>query len=107
MYFQDPNEEFSGIYTSSYDLLTELSPQEAKTKIEAWEAEKAIKVGDVVRNVGMSDIEVVITKRYKDGTYDGINPSGAVHSGMNDKNWEKTGRHIDIQGVLDRIGGAE
>lgn len=107
LYFQDPNEEFSGIYTSSYDLLTELSPQEAKTKIEAWEAEKAIKVGDVVRNVGMSDIEVVITKRYKDGTYDGINPSGAVHSGMNDKNWEKTGRHIDIQGVLDRIGGAE
>lgn len=45
------NAELDDIFEKgwSFPQLMELTPQQAKAKIEAWEAEKEIKVGDVVR----------------------------------------------------------
>lgn len=45
------NAELDDIFEKgwSFPKLMELTPQQAKSKIEAWEAEKEIKVGDVVR----------------------------------------------------------
>lgn len=81
------------------------SPKETKDRIEAREAEKEIKVGDVVGYYDNPKIKVMITKCHHDGgSYDGVNPSGVVYCGIEEKYWKKTGQHIDIQSVLEQIG---
>lgn len=94
-------------YYHMAEVCEDFTPQQVKAKIEAWE-EKEIKVGDIVRSAGGPDIEVLITRRYQDeDCYSGVGPSGKVYSDMRNKYWKKTGRHIDIQGLLEQIGGAE
>ena len=83
--------------------LWELTPQEAKAKIEAWEAAKEIKVGDEVDICGDKGI---VTSFGTDG--DRIHVlylDGIVNSYRKDKDIKKTGRHIDIDVVLKQIGG--
>lgn len=85
--------------------LWELTPQQAKAKIEAWEAEKEIKVGDEVDICGDKGI---VTSFGTDGDrihvlyFDGI-----VNSYRRDKDVKKTGRHIDITGFLEQIGESD
>lgn len=86
----------------SFPKLMELTPQEAKAKIEAWEAEKEIKVGDVVKDCN-GKIGVVISK----GTSDNVLFNDGSTWNYTDRTLEKTGRHIDIEGLLKQIGGAE
>lgn len=84
--------------------LWELTPQQAKAKIEAWEA-KQIKVGDEVDICGDKGI---VTSFGTDG--DRIHVlylDGIVNSYRKDKDIKKTGRHIDIDGFLKQIGGNE
>ena len=86
-------------------ILSNFTPQQAKSKIEAWEAEKEIKIGDEVYICGEKGI---VTSFGIDGNrihvlyYDGI-----VNSYRIDKEIKKTGRHIDIDGILKQIGGDE
>lgn len=91
----------------SYLKLMNLSPRQAKAKIEAWEAEKEIEVGDIVHFIDKPEIKVMITVKHESGYYNGINAGGSTYSGMNGKYWKKTGRHIDIQSLLKQIGGTE
>ena len=83
----------------------ELTPQEAKSRIEAWETENEIKIGDEVDICGDKGI---VTSFGTDGDrihvlyFDGI-----VNSYRKDKDIKKTGRHIDIEGLLKQIGGGE
>lgn len=85
--------------------LLELTPQEAKVKIEAWEAEKEIKVGDVVNVCG--DIGVVTSFGTDGDSIHVIYSDGIVNSYRKDKGIKKTGRHIDIKGILNQIGGSD
>lgn len=88
----------------SFSKLMELTPKEAKAKIEAWEA-KQIKVGDEVDICGDKGI---VTSFGTDG--DRIHVlylDGIVNSYRKDKDIKKTGRHIDIDGLLKQIGGDE
>ena len=85
--------------------LWELTPQEAKTKIEAWEAVKEIKVGDVVDVCG--DIGVVTSFGTDGNSIHVLYLDGIVTSYRKDKCIKKTGRHIDIDGILKQIGGDE
>lgn len=82
--------------------LWELSPQEAKGKIEAWEAEKEIKVGDVVR----ADSTKAAILNIHDEYLDVLVEDGCAEEWYKSK-VTKTGCHIDIQGLLKQIGGAE
>lgn len=85
--------------------LWELTPQQAKTKIEAWKAEKEINVGDEVDICGDKGI---VTSFGTDG--DRIHVlylDGIVNSYRKDKDIKKTGRHVDIKGILKQIGGNE
>lgn len=90
---------------SVYCILQDFTPMEAKAKIEAWEAEKKIKVGDVVDVCGEKG---VVTSFGTDGNsihvlyFDGI-----VNSYRKDIDIKKAGRHIDIEGMLRNIGGDE
>lgn len=89
--------------------LWELTPQQAKAKIEAWEAEKEIKVGDEVRLKRDPGDEYKFFITNKDGFeisgFSGF--KGSVFSCRDIRLYEKTGRHIDIDGILKQIGGDE
>lgn len=79
--------------------------EEAKVKIEAWEAEKEIKVGDVVNVCG--DIGVVTSFGTDGNIIHVIYSDGIVNSYRKDKDIKKTGSHIDIDWFLKQIGGDE
>lgn len=86
------------------DVLKNYTPQEALAKLEAYEKEQnEIKVGDVVRLKG-SDKEYVVTTIDEDRCseiYCGVSKDGRWFVQCNVK---KTGKHIDIQSVLQQIG---
>lgn len=85
------------------DIIKNFSPKQVKTKIEAWEQEKTIEVGDEVDICGDKGI---VTSFGTDG--DRIHVlylDGIVNSYRKDKDIKKTGRHIDIDVVLKQIGG--
>ena len=88
------------------DIYKEYTPQEALAKLEAYEKEHAenIKVGDVVKSKYGECIGVVV-KIYGNGCYV-LFDDGSAGSQRID-GFEKTGKHIDIQSVLEQIGGAE
>lgn len=96
----------------SFPKLMELTPQQAKAKIGAWEAEKEIKVGDVVRvtlgklDEGETDT-ALITWVHENNWYDLIMKNGLGWTYVNGERIKKTGRHIDIDGILKQIGGDE
>jgi len=87
-----------------------LTPQEALAKLEAYEESKVIKVGDEIAVVGNAikgyvieksqeceDFYVVLITNYKDFRT-------AIY---NKTVIEKTGRHIDIEHILEQIRGNE
>lgn len=99
-----PDHELEEIFGRTEPLL-ELTPQEAKAKIEAWEAEGEIEVGDVVDICGDKGI---VTSFGTDGDrIDVLYLDGIVNSYRKDKGIKKTGRHIDIKGILNQIGGSD
>lgn len=88
----------------SFPKLMELTPHEAKAKIEAWEAEKGIKVGDEVEFDG--EIGVVTKTDGAEGFYSLLFKNGETGA-YQAKRIKKTGRNIDIEGILKQIGGDE
>ena len=92
--------------------LWELTPKEAKAKIDAWKAKEEIKVGDEVvpkKTPNVDEYKFIVTRIYKDdGEIDGVSLfDGGVFSGRKIENYQKTGRHIDIEGLLKQIGWNE
>lgn len=90
--------------------LWELTPQEAKAKIEAWEAAKEIKVGDEVvpkHYPNNDDYKFFVTYIDKNNNWiNGVSAfSGYVFSRKDITIYQKTGRHIDIESLLNKIGG--
>ena len=91
------------IYGIEYyiDITNEYTPQEALAKLEAYEKEQVFNVGDVV--IGINDgVKGVVVKVKEDTIYilfrDG---SAGEHKKRAVK---KTGKHIDIQKILEQIG---
>jgi len=89
-------------------ILKNYTPQEALAKLEAYEKEQAeIKVGDVVtifpRSGGQYDAIVVFVKKEK--YIDAIYSDGVTTNNVPPELYKKTGKHIDIQSVLQQIGG--
>ena len=91
------------------DIVREYSVQEVKTKIEAWEAGNEIKVGDEVKfDDTANDLRrlMYVTSKYNDNDYCGICRNGDTYC-VHKSSLKKTGRHIDIEGLLKQIGGNE
>lgn len=106
------DEDLSKIFQSrdlAYIVNTN-TPQEALAKLEAYEKEQEeIKVGDVVRFKKYPSCEVLITavSRGLNGVHlqtGELGRIGEVHSGICKDYIEKTGKHIDISGILAEIG---
>lgn len=76
-----------------------LTYEEALAKIEAYEKEKEIKVGDVVTTGECSCVITRIYNRTADVIFaDGVNGTVEVTK------VKKTGKHIDIESLLKQIG---
>lgn len=93
----------------AFDVFNLFTEHEAKARIEAWEAEKEIKVGDEVRLKRDPGDEYKFFVTDKDGFeisgFSGF--KGSVFSCRDIRLYEKTGRHIDTDGILKQIGGDE
>lgn len=80
----------------------------AAAKVAEWEkAREEVKEGDIVRCKSDTSVEFCVTEINCHGHLYGIGRNGGTYSNKNPKNWEKTGRHIDIDGFLKQIGGEE
>lgn len=76
--------------------------EEALAKIEAYEREKEIKVGDVVE--AWSGAKGVVVAILTDGTLNIVYESGLFGVACSKDCCTKTGKHIDIEAVLRQIG---
>lgn len=98
--------------TSDIEEILNYSPEEALARFEAYGKEQAeIKVGDVVRYKRNPLCEVLITatSRGLNGVHlqtDRFGRIGEVNSCISRERIEKTGKHIDIQSILEQLGGA-
>ena len=92
-----------------YCILREQSYEEALARLEAYEKEQAeIKVGDVVRFKKQPSCEVLITavSRGLNGVHlqtGEFGKKGEVHSDICKDYIEKTGKHINIESLLEQI----
>ena len=79
--------------------------EEALAKIEAYEKEKEIKVGDeVVHGIGGCETRFIVTSM-SDGMIRGFDSNGITHSFTFPNRFiTKTGKHIDIESLLRQIG---
>lgn len=82
-------------------FLTQAEAEEALQKMERKEIE--FEIGNVIQNISKPNVKVLITRKYADETYDGIDASGATFSGIIQRGWKKSGRHYDIETVLNKF----
>ena len=106
---KDFNNIFGCVHFS--DVFYYNTPQEAFAKIEAYEESKAIKVGDVVRRISGNEEYLIITEEEDDSVYEYgviVLKSMTIDRITGDlSKFEKTGRHIDIEHLLEQIRGNE
>ena len=99
--------DFEEIFGDSYisDIFKKYTYSKAATKVEEWEKTKEeIKVGDIVRCKSDTPVEFCVTEISCYGRLYGIGRNGGTYRNKNPKDWEKTGRHIDIDSFLKQIG---
>lgn len=91
------------------EIMEKFTPQEAKAKIEAWEKSKEeIKVGDVVTATSNNKNYVVTgIKQDNNSTWYVLLSGKGLTINTKDCILTKTGRYIDIQSMLEQIGGKE
>lgn len=111
------NIEYGGLHTSELeqifgytefdDVLKNYTPQEASAKIAEWERKQEIRVGDILQDKDTGK-EVVVshTESREAKNIFVIFPDGSCGE-CEAKDFTKTGRTIDIAGLLAQIGGAE
>lgn len=88
-------------YKEFEDVLDHFSPQQALAKIEAYEKSHQIQVGDVVETEKCNG---VVIDQYADDRYYILTENGCI------EDWcyaqmAKTGKHIDIEHLLEQIRG--
>ena len=91
---------FNWEFTDTHSVLGWNSYGEAAAKVEAWEERVGIKVGDVVK---MHDGGMLLVTFIDGDAVRGI-CTGSMFTVCRKSDCTKTGRHIDIEAVLDQIG---
>ena len=90
------------------DILSNNTYPEAAAKVAQWEkAKEEIKRGDIIRNKYSTSSKFCVTDIGCDGHLYGVGRYGLTYSNKNPEDWEKTGRHIDIDSFLKQIGGEQ
>ena len=92
-------------YAYSQTIMKNYTYQEVTEKVAEWEkAKEEIKRGDIIRNKYSTSSKFCVTDIGCDGHLYGVGRYGLTYSNKNPEDWEKTGRHIDIDGFLRQIG---
>lgn len=81
-------------------IMNRYTPQQAKSKIEAWE--EKIEIGDFVE----FEDKIFCVTRILGDYYCGIDKNGSVYS-TKKKCLKKTGRHINIEELMKQLGDTE
>lgn len=106
MEWKDRHEAFNDPSLSLYEMLGHMTPDEAITKLKEYEAMQAeIKVGDEVIDIG--DKGVVTYTDNSINVCDVLWYDGSVSEEFEKKILRKTGRHYDIDGILEQLKGAD
>lgn len=100
----DKQKERIPVYYIDKEVFSAVDADEALAKLEAYEKEKEIKVGDVVESIYSGRLGV-ITQIKENGKFVLFMDGMAGELAHNDI--KKTGKHIDISELLQKIGGAE
>lgn len=85
-------------YEFTIDIIEHFTPQEALAKLEAYEKQNEIKVGDVVEQDEHKFVIIFVNNEFVNG----IDENGRF-SHISIENCKKTGKHIDIQSLLEQI----
>ena len=92
-----------------YYVMHDISPQQAKAKIEAWEQEKNIRVGDEVisKKETYRSEERGLVVCINSVSQIGVNYPGNEFVWYGKDAIKKTGRHIDFDKILEQIGESD
>ena len=96
-------EKIFGVNGGFYGLIKNYTPQEALAKIEAYEKSQQIEVGDVVHHIN-SDEDAIVVCKCNDGRYKLMFGDFDISTNKVSE-FTKTGRHIDIEHLLEQIRG--
>lgn len=97
----DAIEEIFGVECGFYDVIRNFTFEEALDKIEVYEKEKEIKVGDVVEHNGFKGVVVHILP---DGELNIVYENGLFGASCSEREYAKTGKHLEIADLLRQIG---
>ena len=101
---EDYKEIFGSGFSEKY-VIKNYTYSEAAAKVAEWEkAKEEIKRGDIIRNKYDTSSKFCVTDIGCDGHLYGVGRYGLIYSNQDPEYWEKTGRHIDIEGLLKQIG---
>jgi len=84
-----------------YYSFKDLTAEEALAKIEAYEKEKEIKVGDVV--IDNDGVKALVVEQTTTDHFFVLTEMGSTED-WSKGNFKKTGKHIDIESLLKEIG---
>lgn len=103
-----PMQDIIDIYGFNVDrcsVYSKITPQEALAKLEAYEKEqeKKIVAGDIVTTIN-GECEFLVTNVQLPNTIHTVNTRNGYIQTMRVGSVKKTGKHIDIQSVLQQIG---
>lgn len=94
-------------YSEIGDILDNYTPQEALAKLKAYEEESEIKVGDVVSNG--THVLLCVKEDYGYGYFYFLDKDGSyiflTKENLKKSKLTKTGKHIDIESLLEQIKG--
>lgn len=101
----DAIEEIFGVKGGFYEVVRNFTFEDCRDKIEAYEKEKEIKVGDeVVHGEGSFQTKFTVTF-FESNKVEGFDKNGNTHSFCYPNPYiKKTGKHIEIEGILKQIG---
>lgn len=106
IYTLEPDERKKMLgYQSMKAILEDLSAEYVADAIEAYEKEKEIKVGDVVRyGIGEDIGKYAIVMRIEGNEFYTMYADGSCGRETHTEDFKKTGKHIGIEELLKQIG---
>lgn len=100
-------QEVFGGFETELEVIQHLTPQEALAKLKAYEEESEIKVGDVVSNG--THVLLCVKEDYGYGYFYFLDKDGShiflTKENLKKSKFTKTGKHIDIESLLEQIKG--
>ena len=94
-------EEIFGVEGGFYDVIRNFTFEDCRDKIEAYEKEKEIKVGDVVECDGHKG---VVVKAFQSGGVNIVHEDGVISVSCPARKCKKTGKHLEVADLLRQIG---